>query len=71
MTWEMNASKTETIMAASVVSLNMMKKMGAENTDPMAVNYVAKRTGKREDSCGMKHCLIEQSQEEEEGEMRR
>ena len=31
----MNERRTETMMAASVVSLNMMKKMGAEKMDPM------------------------------------
>lgn len=40
----MNVSKTETMMAASVVSLNMMKKMGAEKMEPM-VNYCCRDEG--------------------------
>ena len=60
MTWAMNASRTETMMAASVVSLNKMKKIGAENTDPMVVSYKAKqREREGERLLRMKHCPAE------------
>lgn len=57
MTWAMNASRTETMIAASVVSLNRMKKMGAENTEPMVLSYTAKRRERGRRLLRMKPCL--------------